>query len=60
MLFLFRKPSKEQMEMFNDLLKMETLKVSDDGEISVSPSEIVKREEFIHAKLKVVAVIEGS
>lgn len=46
--------------MLDALRKMETLKVSEGGAISVSPSEVVKRKDFVEAKMNIVKAIEGS
>lgn len=40
------KVSKEKQKMLDNLRKMETLKVNDEGGISVEPNEILNREEF--------------
>lgn len=40
------KATKEQKEMFDSLRKMKTLKVNDEGCISVDPREVINRTEF--------------
>lgn len=40
------KINKEQKEMLKNLRKMETLKVNNEGCISVNPKEIMNRQEF--------------
>lgn len=55
---LFKRKSKEDEEMLSALRKMETLKVSKEGAISVSPHEIVNRREFKESKEKVRKAIE--
>lgn len=59
MLFLFKKKSKSDEQFFTALRKMETLKVSDGGGVSVSPHEIINRPEFIAAREKARKAIEG-
>lgn len=40
------KINKKQKEMLKNLRKMETLKVNNEGCISVNPKEIMNRQEF--------------
>lgn len=59
MLFLFKKKTDEDRELFSALRQMETLKVTSSGAISVDPNEIVKKASFINAKARVKRTILG-
>lgn len=59
MLFLFKKKTDEDKELFSALRQMDTLKVTSSGAISVDPNEVVKKTSFINAKAKVKRAIAG-
>lgn len=59
MLFLFRKKTEADKELFAALRMMETLKVTADGAISVDPNEVVKKQSFINARDRVKRAIAG-
>ncbi|MDU6441334.1 MAG: hypothetical protein E6559_15765 [Pantoea sp.] len=52
MLFLFKKKSEADKKLLSALRKMETLKVTADGAVSVDPYEVVKKSAFIDARYK--------
>ena len=59
MLFLFKKPTEEEKSMFDALMKIKTLKVTEGGAIIVSPNEIINNEDFIKSKKKVIEAIQS-
>lgn len=59
MLFLFKKKTDADKQLFAALRQMETLKVTSNGAISVDPNEIVRKQSFINARDKVKRAIAG-